>query len=311
MKKIILSTIIMGISMAFIGCSNLQNSSFNTSNGRKITLDEAKDIALKHANLTSEQVSFIKAGSEVDDGIEKYNIEFYYENKEYDYEINAADGQIIEFDNEVENYNITNEEASGSVNEVVNGNGNTNADSNVNENTNENTNVKISSEFNGKSNSSVGGITLEEAKTIALNHANLANKNVTFGRSEVDYDNGIKKYEIEFYYGNKEYDYEINAANGQILNYDYDTEYNNNGGNSNAGNGGNSNNGVVKISVEKAKEIAITHSNLKSNQVIFAKAELDYDDGIQKYEIEFYYNNREYSYDIDANSGAILSYEQD
>ena len=28
-------------------------------------------------------------------------------------------------------------------------------------------------------------------------------------------------------------------------------------------------------------------------------------------EVEFYYNNREYSYEINANTGDILSYEQD
>ena len=32
---------------------------------------------------------------------------------------------------------------------------------------------------------------------------------------------------------------------------------------------------------------------------------------IKKYEVEFYYNNREYSYEIDANTGNVLSYEQD
>lgn len=65
------------------------------------------------------------------------------------------------------------------------------------------------------------------------------------------------------------------------------------------------------ISEEKAKEIALNHSNLTSDQVTFGKTELDFDDGIQKYDIEFYYNNKEYSYEIDANTGDILTYEQD
>ena len=47
------------------------------------------------------------------------------------------------------------------------------------------------------------------------------------------------------------------------------------------------------------------------NTVIFSRTELDYDNGIQKYEVEFYYNNREYSYEINANTGDILGYEQD
>ena len=119
-------------------------------------------------------------------------------------------------------------------------------------------------------------------------------------------DNGIEKYDVEFFSGNKEYDYEINSANGQIMQYDYDIEYNNQiNGQSNTPNN------AVSISQEQAKEIALKHAGLASNQVALKRVELDFDNGIQKYEVEFYYNNREYSYEIDANSGNILSYEQD
>ena len=70
-------------------------------------------------------------------------------------------------------------------------------------------------------------------------------------------------------------------------------------------------NNTGNISLDKAKEIALSHAGLASNQVTFQRIELDFDNGIQKYEIEFYYNYREYSYEIDANTGNILSYEQD
>ena len=32
-------------------------------------------------------------------------------------------------------------------------------------------------------------------------------------------------YDVEFYSGSKEYDYEIDAASGDILSWDYDAEY--------------------------------------------------------------------------------------
>ena len=38
----------------------------------------------------------------------------------------------------------------------------------------------------------------------------------------MDFDNGIQKYDVEFYYGNKEYDYEIDASTGKILSYGQD-----------------------------------------------------------------------------------------
>ena len=63
--------------------------------------------------------------------------------------------------------------------------------------------------------------------------------------------------------------------------------------------------------MEKAKEISLKHANLKDNQVVFDKTEMDYDNGVQIYDIEFHYNNIEYNYEIDANTGNILSYSQD
>lgn len=183
MKKIVIATIIMGISMGLVGCNNSAASNNKNGMNSKITIEEAKEIALKNSNLTSEEVSFIRANSEMDDGVEKYNIEFYHENKEYDYEINAADGQIIEYDYDVENHTLFGEQGT---------------------------------------NESLGEITVEEAKEIALKHANLKSDEVTFGRVEIDSDNGVKKYEVEFYHNNKEYDYEIDANTGNILSYEQD-----------------------------------------------------------------------------------------
>ena len=80
----------------------------------------------------------------------------------------------------------------------------------------------------------------------------------------------------------------------------------------NAANNASSNmNSTGNISVDEAKRIALSHAGLTSSQVTFKRTELEVDNGVQKYEIEFYYNNREYSYEINAKTGAILSYEQD
>ena len=155
-----------------------------------------------------------------------------------------------------------------------------------------------------------GEISLDKAKEIALSHAGLSADQVTFVQANMDFDDGIQKYDIEFYCNGQEYDYEINSSNGQIIQFDYDMEYNYIPNNNTTNNQSNVN-ATANISVEKAKEIALSHAGLASNQVTFQRTELDFDNGIQKYEIEFYYNYREYSYEIDANTGNILSYEQD
>ena len=153
-------------------------------------------------------------------------------------------------------------------------------------------------------------ISSDEAKQIALQHANLSDNQVTFIKVSQDYDDGINKYEIEFYYNNTEYDYEINAYSGEILKFDYDAEYYNPSNTISYSNFQSSSTQNL-ISSDEAKNIALQHANLTDNQVTFIKVSQDYDDGIHIYEVEFYYNNREYNYDINAINGTILSYEKD
>ena len=131
MKKITISTIILSTCLGFVGCSNtvglnnsyesstttsLNNSSENTNNNtintnnipystnqnlstqNMISSDEAKQIALQHANLSDNQVTFIKVSQDYDDGIHIYEVEFYYNNREYNYDINAIDGTILSYE---------------------------------------------------------------------------------------------------------------------------------------------------------------------------------------------------------------------
>ena len=186
---------------------------------------------------------------------------------------------------------------------------------NSSESSTENNNVNTSQDNNtnnAQNNivNNTGNISLDKAKEIALSHAGLSADQVTFVQANMDFDDGIQKYDIKFYCNGQEYDYEINSSNGQIIQFDYDMEYNYIP-NNNTTNYQSNVNTTANISVERAKEIALSHAGLASNQVTFQRIELDFDNGIQKYEIEFYYNYREYSYEIDANTGNILSYEQD
>lgn len=144
----------------------------------------------------------------------------------------------------------------------------------------------------------------EKAKEIALQHAGVSASNAVFVKAEREYDDGRLTYDVDFYAGNKEYDYEILAADGTILSYDADIEgYRIPSSTSTSSSG--------YISVERAKEIALQHAGLSSSGVNFDKAEFDHDDGRAEYEIEFHHNFREYEYTIDAASGTILEAERD
>ena len=142
-----------------------------------------------------------------------------------------------------------------------------------------------------------------KAKEIALQHAGLSSAQASFLRTHLDWEDGRPVYEVEFYSGNTEYDYEIDAQTGTIRSYDFDIE------NYVIPSTGCSTEGLIGES--RAKEIALQHAGLSSNQVTFILAKLDWDDGRRVYDVEFYSGNKEYDYEIDATSGAVLSYDFD
>ena len=67
---------------------------------KEISLARAKKIALTHAGFTASQVRFTEAKKERDDGITKYEIEFVKGRWEYEYEIRASNGKILEWEKE-------------------------------------------------------------------------------------------------------------------------------------------------------------------------------------------------------------------
>ena len=67
------------------------------SNGA-ITLDAAKQIALAKVGMKEDQVRFTKVHLDTDDGRAVYEIEFKANGMEYEFDIDAASGAIVEFD---------------------------------------------------------------------------------------------------------------------------------------------------------------------------------------------------------------------
>ena len=70
-----------------------------------------------------------------------------------------------------------------------------------------------------------GVISEEEAIAAALAHVNLQQDQVDFiKRAELDYEHGRKIYEIEFYMGGFEYEFDIDANSGKVLKYKKDRD---------------------------------------------------------------------------------------
>ena len=169
---------------------------------------------------------------------------------------------------------------------------------------------------------SAKNISIEDAKQIALAHAKIAQSGVTFIKAKLDTEDGRQVYDIEFYSGNTEYDYEIDAISGEIVSSDMDIENYTIPAQTAAQpaatqaapaatTAAQSNNTAGDIGIEKAREIAMSHAGVSAGSVSFVKAKIDTEDGVKVYDIEFYSGNVEYDYEINAATGAIVSFDQD
>lgn len=66
------------------------------------------------------------------------------------------------------------------------------------------------------------------------------------------------------------------------------------------------------ITADQAKEKALAHAGLTADQVTFVKSRLDYENGRQVYDVEFYTGSHtEYDYEIDAYTGEVVSFDYD
>ncbi|MBR6646687.1 MAG: PepSY domain-containing protein [Clostridia bacterium] len=244
-----------------------------------ISVADAKEIALKHADLSKSKVSFVKSELDKDDGRQVYDIEFYDEDfVEYDYEIDAYTGKILDFDHDAEHFNNTRE-------------------------------IKDKEKENNSDIISSGA-----AKKIALDHAGFDESEVKFVKRKLSEDDGIRIYEVEFYTDDAEYDYEINAVTGKILDYDYDAEEydmpkkekKEKDNNKDKEKNNSKSKNMINETQAKKKAIAQVPGAKMSNIVEF---ETDYDDGRVEYEGKIYYGNMEYEFEIDGYSGAIRSWD--
>ena len=150
--------------------------------------------------------------------------------------------------------------------------------------------------------SSASYITADEAEQAALSHAGISSSDVSYITCELDFDDGIMVYEVEFISGNTEYEYDINALDKSVLKFSTERADNY----SQSGQGGSSGN-AASITEAEAQQAAFSHAGISGATVI--KAEYDRDDN--KYEIEFIAGNYKYEYEISASDGRVTESEKE
>lgn len=153
--------------------------------------DAAKTTALTRAGLAESDVEAIRVRLDYDDGRAEYDVEFWLRTDtgaaEYDYEIDALTGEVLAFDYDAEDYDA----AQGAQTPPA---------------------------------ASGAAITAEEAKQIALEHAGVNEADIRALELETDRDDGRTVYEFSWKVGWTEYDYDIDAATGEILSFSQDVD---------------------------------------------------------------------------------------
>ncbi len=148
-------------------------------------------------------------------------------------------------------------------------------------------------------------ISSEKALNIAFDESGVTSNEITSLRSEFDYDEDKRAlvYEIEFIFDNKEYEYEILAESGIILEEEIKPIKTDNKEKEEITTPENT------ISREAALNICYKDANVSPENIKRPEIEADMEKGIYVYEIEFKANGMEYEYTINAATGEIIQNE--
>ena len=277
-QKWLLTGTALLLAAALAGCGNMPAA----DQAAKISMEQAQTAALDAANIDAADADISSATLSEVAGVTCYKVEFTSGNHTYAYSINAESGEVLEASYRDKNAAPTD---SAQTDTTASGATTTPAQTTPNINT------------------STGAVDEAKAQEIALAHAGVKAADATITKSKLDYDDGRQVYEIEWYANGAKYDYEIDAATGKIVSYDYDAENYTPSQSTNT-------NANVKISEATAKQIALSSVPGATASNIY-KFKLDCDDGRWEYEGEIRYGTLEYDFTIDANTGAIIEWDME
>ena len=127
--------------------------------------------------------------------------------------------------------------------------------------------------------------------------------------AEVDseLDESPAHYEVELHTAWGEFEYLVDAYTGKVLSGQKDLLATAPAGDETAKPTAPS--GGADIGHAKAKSIALNHAGVSKSKAYDMEIELDDEDGTLVYEVEFKFGGMEYSYEINAATGAILKHE--
>ncbi len=268
---------ILVLAASLVGCAQ--------SSG--ITETEATAIALERAGVEQADTVSLRVSQEEEDGVPVYAVEFATAERSYTCDVVRGSGEVRNFSYDT---------ASGASALTPQDNS---APANTEAQDSQSAEEKDNSTSDANQSAAAGAVTEEQAKAIALEHAGVAQADVTFHRVKQDRENGRAVYEVEFYAGNAEYDYEIDAETGEILSFDSDIE----------GWTLESSGTTAAVTQEQARDMVLERIPGATASDVYM--ERDREDGRDVYEGEAYYDRTEYEFEIDASTGTFIKWSVD
>ena len=160
---------------------------------------------------------------------------------------------------------------------------------------------------------------MEQAQEAALDAANIEAADADISSATLSEVAGVTCYKVEFTSGDHTYSYSINAESGEVLEASYrdktvapvdstQTDATASGVTTTpAQTAPNTSTSSSAVDEAKAQEIALAHAGVNAADATITKSKLDYDDGRQVYEIEWYANGAKYDYEVAVATGEIVN----
>ena len=162
-------------------------------------------------------------------------------------------------------------------------------------------------------------IPMEEAQEAALKAADIEAADADISATTLSEVAGVACYKVEFTSGEYAYAYTINAETGAVMEMSSQEQNAQASGTETAdptapataqtaapATAQNAT-GTGTVDEAAAQKIALEHAGVKETDATITKSKLDYEDGRQVYDIEWYAGGAKYDYEIAADTGEIIS----